>query len=107
MAKDITGNPWVFDTATESEGFANRNESTAPNITTNIFINRIKVDTGDGGDVAIDNDATPTRRIIKADSTPANDTLEWPIGHYVDGIYITTLPTNATITVWHGMEFNK
>jgi len=102
MSKDVTGNPWVFDTQGEYEGFANRAQSTAPVYTCKVYIDRIKVDTGDGGDVAVDTDSTPTRRVIKADSTPADDTLEWPIGHYVDGIYITTLPTNATIEVWHG-----
>lgn len=102
MAKDVTGNPWTFDAAAQYEGFANRNETTAPVFAVKVFVQQIKIDTGDGGNVAIDTDSAATRQVVKADNTPANDTLWWPIDHYVEGLYITTLPTNATITVWHG-----
>lgn len=65
-----------------------------------IYIQRVKLDTGDGGNLLIEEDGG--RDIIKADNTPANDTLEWPIGAFVDSFKITTLPANATVTVWHG-----
>jgi hypothetical protein len=108
MAKDVTGNPWLFDAATQGEGFGPNKDSISVVFTTKPYIDRIKVDTGDGGNVLIrSRSAAGTGDhsridILKADSTPANDTLEWPIKHRVDGIYIVTLPANATIKVWHG-----
>lgn len=66
-----------------------------------IYIKRIKVDTGAGGNVLI-NESSGGRMVLKGDSTPANDTLEWPIGTRVRGIYITTLPAGGQIHVIHG-----
>jgi hypothetical protein len=104
MAKKVDNNPWVFDAADQYEGFANLAQSTKPNFGVKPYVQRIKVDTGAGGDVLITTDGTDANVVLKADATPADDTLEWPIGARVDGIYIDTLPTNATIKVWHGYE---
>jgi hypothetical protein len=107
MAKEITGQPWVFNAAGEFEGYANNAELdgnlNGPHFPTRIFVQRFKIDTGAGGDVLI-NDSNGGNEILKADSTPANDTLEWPINSWVKGLYIQTLPANATIQVWHGKE---
>lgn len=65
------------------------------------YLRRLKIDTGNGGDVLIE-ESSGGRDILKADNTPANDTLNWEIDGFVSSFYITTLPTNALITVWHG-----
>ena len=104
MAKKVDNNPWTFDAADQYEGWANRAQSTKPVFEVKPYISRIKIDTGNGGDILITTDGTDANEVVKADSTPANDTLEWPIQKRVDGIYIDTLPTNATIQVWHGYD---
>jgi len=96
MAKDVTGQPWIFDATTQAEGVGNSGVFQHP-----IYIQRVKIDTGNGGDVLVLS-ASGGKTIIKADNTPADDTLEWPIGAFVRGFYVSTLPTNAQLHVFHG-----
>lgn len=108
MAKDIKANPWVFDATTQGEGFGPNLDSISVNFTIKPYINQIKVDTGDGGDVLVRSRNTASAGsharydIVKLDNTPANDTLYVPIEAKVDGIYVVTLPTNASLYVYHG-----
>lgn len=110
MAKDITGQPWQFNAAGDFEGLANVGELDAslngPVFPHRIFVRRIKIVTGStGGDVLV-TESDGGREIARADSAPANDTLEWPINAWVKGIYIDTLPTGANVKVFHGIEGN-
>jgi hypothetical protein len=103
MAKEITGNPWVFDTATEGEGYGPNADSVSVNFNTWIYIKRIKVYTGtSGGDVQVDDRKTSGREILFLDNTFANDSIECPMGIAVKGVYIKTLPTAAKVYVYHG-----
>ena len=68
-----------------------------------IYIRQFKLDTGDGGNFLMD-ESSGGQRVCKLDSTPANDTLWVPIDRYVEGIYITTLPANASVEVYHGVD---
>ena len=68
-----------------------------------IYIRQFKLDTGDGGNFLMD-ESSGGQRVSKLDSTPANDTLWVPIDRYVEGIYITTLPANASVEVYHGVD---
>jgi hypothetical protein len=103
MPKDVTGSIWIFDTAGQNEGEANAAESTAPNFNTRLFITMIRVDTGDGGNFLL-NESNGGRRIVKLDNTPADDTLWVPINRWVAGIYVQTLPANASVEVLHGIQ---
>jgi hypothetical protein len=107
MAKTGLNTPiWTFGAAADGEGFGPNKDGISVNYTCKIYIHRLKIDTGDGGDVLIYSrkeagTGDHARSVIlKADSTPANDTLEWPFESYVDGIYIQTLPTNASVVVF-------
>ena len=71
---------------------------------TPIHISRLKIDTGNGGNVLITYTTDAGDELVKADSTPADDTLEWPLRKRVEAFYVQTLPTNATIQVWTGDE---
>jgi len=64
-----------------------------------IYIDEIKVDTGDGGNFLATIGADAGDRLLKLDNTPANDTLWVPIRKRVRSIYVQTLPTNASLEV--------
>lgn len=105
MAKDITSQPWIFDTVGDTEGSANKAVATTV-FPVPVFIHQIKVDTGDGGDVLL-LQSSGGKRLLKLDNTPANDTLWVPMGEYFDGIHVTTLPTNASLEIYHGVAFRE
>ena len=115
MAKDVSGHVWTFDAATQGEGFGPNLDSISVNITSKFYVHALKVDTGDGGDVLVESregttgDATIHVKytVVKLDSTPANDTLWVPIEAYVDGLYVTTLPTNGSIQVYLEKPWNS
>jgi hypothetical protein len=67
-----------------------------------IYIDQIKVDTGDGGDFLLTWDADAQGRLLKLDNTPANDTLWVPIRKRVQAVYVQTLPTNGSVEVYTG-----
>jgi hypothetical protein len=90
------GQPWIMTAAGDTEGRGAGGEYEFP-----IYIQQIKVDTGDGGDFLI-NAASGSGRKLKLDSTPANDTLWVPINATWERFYVETLPTNATIEIYHG-----
>lgn len=98
MAKTLTGNPWIFTAAGDAEGQGMGGVYDLP-----IYIDQIKLDTGDGGDFEL-LDAEGGTSILKLDSTPANDTLWIPIGHYQDSVYVGTLADNASIYLYHGRK---
>jgi len=104
VAKDVTGNPWIFDAETQAEGYANDAAGATVNNKGLIFIKEIKVYTGTaGGDVLI-HDAAGGREILFLDSTSANTTISCPFGNgfWAKGIYITDLQTAAKVYVYHG-----
>ena len=110
MAKVVRGDFIEFDAGDQGEGFGPNKDSVSVVYTHKIYVARIKVDTGDGGDVLLysrqEAGAADHARyeVLKADSTPANDTLEWPIHKRVDGVFVETLPANAKIVVWLGYD---
>jgi hypothetical protein len=110
MAKLVYGDFIEFDATTQGEGFGPNKDSISVVNTGKLYVRRFKVDTGDGGDVLVRSrlnaGAADHARfdVLKADSTPANDTLDWPYHGYVDGLYVVTLPTNAKIIVLLGEE---
>jgi hypothetical protein len=53
MSKDVTSNPWTFDAAAQGEGFGPNKDSVSVVFTIKPYIDRIKIDTGDGGNVLI------------------------------------------------------
>jgi len=69
-----------------------------------LSIDQIKVDTGDGGDVLLTYTSDGQDRLLKLDSTPANDTLWVPIRKVVEALYVQTLPTNASLEVYTGYD---
>ncbi len=69
-----------------------------------IHISRIKLDTGDGGDFLLTYSTDAGDELVKADSTPANDTLEWPIGKRIEALYVQTIQSGMTFQVWTGDE---
>ena len=72
-----------------------------PDFPVPIYIRQFKLDTGNGGNFLM-NESSGGRVVSKLDSTPANDTLWVPMETTVGGIYITTLPANASVEVHHG-----
>jgi hypothetical protein len=104
MAKNVVGNPWVFDAANQNEGVANAAESTPPvfNVAP-IYVKHFVVYGGaTGGTVKIDNDTVPTRSIVPATEIAADAETVIPIESYVDGVYITTLDSGLTVYCHHG-----
>jgi len=104
VAKDVTGNPWIFDAETQAEGYAPYEAGETVNTRTPIFVKEIKVYTGTaGGDVQI-HDESGGREVLFLDSTPANTTISVPFGNgvWLKGIYITDLQTAAKVYVYHG-----
>ena len=103
MAKDVTRNPWIFDAAGDTEGVANAADSSqTPNFDgITIWVEQIKLDTGDGGDFLL-SESDSGKRILKLDNTPANDTLWVPMHVRVRGVFVSTLATNATLEIYHG-----
>jgi hypothetical protein len=110
MAKVFRGDWIIFDAATQGEGFGPNEDSISVSTAEKLYVQRIKIDTGDGGDVLIRSRNTASASdharydVVKADNTTANATMQWPIGKRVDGLYVVTLPANATITVILGYE---
>ena len=108
MAQDSTNNPWLFDAATQGEGFGPSLDSVSVVFTVRPYINQLKIGTGAGGDVLIysrKNAGTGNHarvNIVDFSSTPANDTLWVPIDARVDGLYIQTLPTGGRVYAFHG-----
>lgn len=75
----------------------------APNVfQVPIYIQQLKVDTGDGGNFLLTETADAQDRLVKLDNTPADDTLWVPINSYVESLYVQTLASNASIEVYHG-----
>ena len=105
MAKELSTNPWVFTAAADQEGIGRGGEYQIP-----IYVEQIKLDTGDGGDFLVTTASTsdtgalgyPGKRLLKLDNTPANDTLWVPINRDWDNFHIQTLPTNASVEIYHG-----
>jgi hypothetical protein len=102
--------PWIFEKEGEGEGFGPNEDGIPVNFVIKPYVQRIKVDTGDGGDVLVysrkgaSSGSHARYTVLKEDSTSADDNLQRPIGKRVDGIYIETLPDNAKVVVWHGRE---
>lgn len=72
-----------------------------------IYINRLKVETGDA-DADFDLlDISSGRQIAYAASGDMvlNNVLEWPIDAFVSGIYVNAMPTNGVVYVYHGPPF--
>jgi len=101
MAKDVTGNPWIFDAENQGEGL----ESTATGRifdTINPYIRRIRcVTAGTSGSWEV-RDTSATGRIIVAGAL-----LDPTSSESVDvldntSIFISDLPTSAKIYVHHG-----
>lgn len=103
MAKDVTKAVWVFDTANDAEGIANKDETTTP-VFDNVplYIDHIRVDTGDGGNFLL-NESDGGDEIVKLDGTPANDSIPVRIGRYVRGVFLQTVQTNMTVAIHHGV----
>ena len=107
MAKDITGQPWKFDATGQGEGIGPSLDSVSVNFPVQVYIDHIKVETGDGGDVLLysrQNAGTEQKRytVLSLDQTPSGDTLAVEMRKRVDGIYVETLPANAVLWVYHG-----
>lgn len=105
MSKDVTHNPWVFDTVDTHEGWANRAGTPTPIYKSKPFVDFIVFETnGTDGDFKVTdassgNDLSGT---IRVGST--NGQVQIAVGKYVDGIYITTIPASGKIYVYHGQE---
>ena len=101
MAKDVTHNPWVFDATTQEEG------STATS--TGVFNCKPYVDfivaksNGTAGEFIVLDDASGNT-LMDVDTTGTQEAIIFPVGKYVDGIYIQALPSSAKIYVFHGRE---
>lgn len=108
MAKDVHANPWVFDTQDTGEGLGPDLDAVATVFKIPIYINRIKIYTGAGGAIRLEsrkNAGAGNRAkidVIRLQNTAAQETIEVALGHYFDGIYLTTLPTDALVYVYHG-----
>ena len=105
MAKDVTHNPWVFDAADQYEGWANRDESTAPVFDTiKPFVDFILFESGGTGgnyDVRMSNGGQPISGIV---TLGANSQFQLNVGKYVDGVYIESFGSDGQILVYHGQE---
>ncbi len=95
MAKTLGKEPWIFTAANDAEGVGNGGEYNFP-----IYIDHIDLDTGDGGDFLL-TDASSGDQVKKLDNTPANDTIRMEIRGFVQGLFLTTLATNARILIFH------
>ncbi len=87
----------VMTAANDSEGRGQSGNFDHP-----LFVKNIKVDTGNGGDVLIEDATTSGQRLVKLDNTTANITINVPIDAFVRGVDATTLPTNATLEIHLG-----
>lgn len=98
MAKDVTGNPWKFDAATQAEGLDNSGVFDHP-----IYVKTIAVSTVDHtGDSTVDIHDASGGRLLWTVEMSTNDREQYVIDDFVQGIYITTLPSGATVFVNHG-----
>ncbi len=87
----------ITDTGTGTHTMSAQNVYKVP-----IYIEQIKLDTGDGGDFLLTETSDAQDRVLKLDSTPANDTLWIPVNHYVEALYVQTLASNASMEVYVG-----
>ncbi len=97
MAITYAQNVIIMTAANDSEGRDQSGIYDHP-----LFVKSIKVDTGDGGDVLIEDATTSGTRLVKLDNTTANITIEVRLDHFVKGVDATTLPTNATLEIHLG-----
>ena len=102
MAKDVTNNIWRFDAAADAEGIANVGVTGVVFDQAPIYVQWIRVDTGNGGNFLI-NETNGADEVLKLDSMPSDDSLERRIDSYVRGLYLQTLPTNATVSIKTGV----
>lgn len=106
MAKDISHNPWKFDTAAEGEGFGPNQDSVSVNFEHKPYVSRFRVYGGNGGAVLVSSRQNASvgnndkHDVLNVPAMPAGETLDFPIGTNVDGIYIDTLPLNALVYVY-------
>jgi hypothetical protein len=97
MAITYGRNVIVLGAASDAEGTGESGNFNHP-----LFIKSIKVDTGDGGNVLI-NEGTGGARLVKLDSTTANTTIEVRLDHFVSAIDAATLPANASLEIHLGV----
>ena len=90
MANDLTGNPWVFDTA-----------STGDSIDGPIYVSHIIIDAAGSGGTFNVTDASGGRSLTGILSLSANASETVIIDKYVDGVYMTSL-ADGQILVYHG-----
>lgn len=117
MAKDVTGQPWYFDAAAQGEGFGPNADGVSVVFNKPVFIKRIKVYTGDGGEVllydrkdapAVTGAPGPTdahfarHTVLDLKTLAAQDNFEVPVEATLLGIYVSILPASAYLEVFHG-----
>lgn len=105
MAKDVSTNPWKFDAADQYEGFANRNETTAPNFEVKPYVDTIVFEASASGgnfDVRVSNGGDPVSGII---TLGANEQFQLVVGQRLEGVYIETMTdASGQILVYHGQN---
>ena len=104
MAKDTSGNPWIFDTAGEKEGQEDFSV-TDDNFDVQIYVKTMLLVNPAGAN-------NTTFEVLEGDSTDSSITgalvvaagahYQLDVNGYVDGIYIATLPTGGKVYVYHG-----
>ena len=106
MAQDMTSQPWLLDATGQSyarDAVATVGNNNTLSVIQKLWIREIKVDTGDGGNVLV-SVSNGGRRLLKMDNTTANTTISVPIDELWEGLYVTTLPANASLEVYHGRD---
>ena len=104
MAKDVSGQPLKFDAADQYEGFANRNETTAPVFECPIDVDYILFESGATGgnyEVTESNNGPTISGII---TLGANSQFSLPVGKYVPGVYMENFGTDGQVLVFHGRD---
>lgn len=97
MAKDVSGQPWTFDATTQGEGTSNSGVFQLP-----IFIDFVICKSNGTAGAFTVLEASGGAQIFDVDTTGSNESKIVPIGKYIEGFYVSALPSSGKIYAFHG-----
>lgn len=97
MAKDVTGQPWIFDATTQAEGVDNGGVFDIP-----IFVDHVVCKSNGTAGAFTVLEASGGAQIFDVDTTETDGEKVVPIGKYIKGFYVSALPSSGKIYVYHG-----
>lgn len=105
MAKSVVGPIWKFDAADQYEGWANRDEATAPIFdTVKPFIKVIQFESGATGGNYDVRESDGGRAVSGIITLGANSQYQMVVDRTLDGVYIESFGTDGQILMTAGEE---